>query len=143
MTPVASDGFILNYVDTLLQLCKPFVGNFAKYGTFIGKINCFYLATNDQIDKATSQEKVMADDALQQGILAKNKQSLSGVTTNPFVESSSLMGGSAEKSIAAPNFVSDCFFLAHIGISFMTKKIEQFYMKNNEEMNKAIGEKDY
>jgi len=39
--------------------------------------------------------------------------------------------------------VSDCFFLAHIGISFMTKKIEQFYMKNNEEMNKAIGEKDY
>lgn len=27
-SPVASDGFILNYIDMLLQLCKPFVGNF-------------------------------------------------------------------------------------------------------------------
>jgi hypothetical protein len=29
--PVATDGFILNFVDLLLQLCKPFTSNFSKY----------------------------------------------------------------------------------------------------------------
>ena len=29
--PVATDGFILNFVDLLLQLCKPFTANFSKY----------------------------------------------------------------------------------------------------------------
>jgi len=45
--------------------------------------------------------------------------------------------------MVAPNFISDCFFLCHILISYMSKKIEQFYMKNNEELNKCISEKNY
>ena len=68
---------------------------------------------------------------------------LSGVTMNPFVEASSLMGGDGGRTIGAPNFISDCFFLSHILISLMFKKVENFYMKNNEAMNKAIGEKNY
>lgn len=51
-TPLASDGFILNYISTLLILCKPFVGNFNKFSNFLTKINCFYMATNDQIENA-------------------------------------------------------------------------------------------
>ena len=43
----------------------------------------------------------------------------------------------------APNFVTECFFLLHILLSFQAKKLENFYMKNNEELNKAIGEKNY
>ena len=62
---------------------------------------------------------------------------------NPIVESSSLMGGDGSRTIGAPNFISDCFFLAHILISLMYKKTETFYMKNNEAINKAIGEKNY
>ena len=34
-TPMATEGFILNYIDLLLQLCKPFTNNFQKYGTFM------------------------------------------------------------------------------------------------------------
>jgi hypothetical protein len=51
-TPLASDGFILNYIDTILILCKPFVGTFTKYGNFLNKINCFYLINDAQIDNA-------------------------------------------------------------------------------------------
>ena len=29
--PVATEGFILNFIDLLLQLCKPFTNNFEKY----------------------------------------------------------------------------------------------------------------
>jgi hypothetical protein len=43
----------------------------------------------------------------------------------------------------APNFITECFFLAHIAISFVTKKMEQIYMKNHEQLNKAISEKNY
>jgi hypothetical protein len=58
-TPVASDGFILNYINTLLILSKPFVSNFNKYGNFINKINCFYLVNNDHIENAKiSMEKI-------------------------------------------------------------------------------------
>jgi hypothetical protein len=32
MKPVASHGFVLNYIDLLLQLCKPFTGDLTKYG---------------------------------------------------------------------------------------------------------------
>ena len=54
--PVASNGFILNYTSLLLQLCKPFIADFAKYGQFIGKINCFYLSTNAYVRKAKDFE---------------------------------------------------------------------------------------
>ena len=68
----------------------------------------------------------------------------SGVTnTQIFAEHSSLMDESQVKSkLAPPNFISDCFFLVHILISYMTQKIEKIYHKNNEEINKAIGEKN-
>jgi len=51
-TPLASDGFFYNYIDTLLILCKPFTGDFTKFANFLGKINCFYLANNDNITNA-------------------------------------------------------------------------------------------
>lgn len=56
--PVASDGFILNYIDLLLILCKPFIGNFQKYPKFLPKINSFYLVTDDWVSKGTSLEKI-------------------------------------------------------------------------------------
>lgn len=67
---------------------------------------------------------------------------LSGNTTDPFTEESSLMGGGG-RTIGAPNFITDCFFLVHILISFLTKKAEQFYKKNNDEINQSIGDKDW
>jgi hypothetical protein len=45
--------------------------------------------------------------------------------------------------MGAPNFITECFFLSHIAISFVTKKMEQIYMKGNEELNKAITAKSY
>ena len=56
--PVSTDGFILNYIDLLLQLCKPFTATFNKYPNFLSKINSFYLMTNDYITKATDLEKL-------------------------------------------------------------------------------------
>jgi hypothetical protein len=47
-----------------------------------------------------------------------------------------------KSKLAAPNFISDCFFLVHILISYMTQKVEKIYHKNNEEINKAITEKN-
>ena len=67
---------------------------------------------------------------------------MSGVTQNALVETSSLMGGGG-RAISAPNFITDCFFLAHILISFTATKTEKWYMKNNENLNKSIEEKDY
>ena len=56
--PVSTDGFILNYIDLLLQLCKPFTSTFSKFPTFLSKINTFYLMTNEYIPKATDLEKL-------------------------------------------------------------------------------------
>ena len=56
--PVASQGFVLNYVNMLLQLCRPFTGNFEKYKTFLEKLNCTYLLTDRFVEKATSMDKV-------------------------------------------------------------------------------------
>ena len=48
-SPVASDGFILNFINLLLILSKPFTGVFNKYHTFLPKIKCFYLMTTDYL----------------------------------------------------------------------------------------------
>jgi hypothetical protein len=56
--PVASNGFMLNYIDLLLQLCKPFISNITKYGQFLPKINSFYYMTNDYINKAKDFDKI-------------------------------------------------------------------------------------
>ena len=42
-----------------------------------------------------------------------------------------------------PHFISECFFLVHILISFGHKKLEQFYMRNNDNLSKAFNNKDY
>ena len=47
-----------------------------------------------------------------------------------------------KSKLAPPNFISDCFFLVHILMSYMTTKVEKIYHKNNEEINKAITEKN-
>lgn len=64
---------------------------------------------------------------------------LSGITAKtlvkPPVESSSLLGeveSGAGDTLAPPHFITECFFLAHILISFGQKKLEQFYMRNND-----------
>lgn len=87
---MASDGFILNYISTLLILCKPFVGNFNKYGNFLNKINCFYLVDNSNIENAKiSMEKLEhgAEDEFE--VMFKSdadiSEGLSGVTVNPVV----------------------------------------------------------
>lgn len=146
--PIASTGFALNYITTILILCKPFTGNFQKYSTFLGKINCFYLANNSQIantkDKYEKIEHGIEDQI--SAILQSNgdvSDQMSGVTLNPFTGGSSLMDDSAGMQISPPNFISDCFFLAHIMISYMTKSLEQFYKHNHEALNKAVHEKNY
>jgi hypothetical protein len=58
MKPVASHGFVLNYIDLLLQLCKPFTSDLTKYGQFLSKINCFYLVSNKFVKKAKDFEKI-------------------------------------------------------------------------------------
>ena len=69
--------------------------------------------------------------------------SISGVTQNPFVEESSLMGGGG-MSLVAPNFVSDCFFLAHILIQMVNeKKMERHYEQLAKAHNEAIKNKDW
>ena len=64
---------------------------------------------------------------------------------NPIVEVSSLSQmeeGGQSKTMTAPNFVTECFFLVHILINFMSKKLEQKYKENNDLINSAIEEKD-
>lgn len=58
MKPVASNGFVLNYIDLLLQLCKPFTSDLTKYDKFVPKINCFYLVSNKFVKKAKDFEKI-------------------------------------------------------------------------------------
>ena len=103
--------------------------------------------TNDYISKATDLEKLNYIDFNMEEFL--NGQGsyapMSEVTQSILVsDDSSLLGDTLpSKSMNPPNFITECFFLAHLGISFVTKKIEQIYMKNNEALNKAITAKSY
>jgi hypothetical protein len=145
--PVASDGFVLNYTSLLLQHCKPFIADFAKYGQFISKINCFYLSTNNYVKKAKDFEKIEMsnkDKILSYLNGSETDLTFSGLTSCPVVDGSSLMDeGNSVKQLAPPNFITECFFLVHMLISFMTKRIEQEYKQNNNEINEAIDQKDY
>lgn len=107
-------------------MAKPFIGNFNKYGTFMSKVNCFYLIGNQHISKATDMEKISheATEIVNTYLAGADVPiELSGNTTDAFTEESSLMGGGG-RAIGAPNFITDCFFLVHILISFLTKKSE-------------------
>jgi hypothetical protein len=70
---------------------------------------------------------------------------LSGQTLNCITyDSSSLLDtGNGESKVQPPNFVTECFFLCHILISFTSQRIEKFYMENNKRLNKAVSEKNY
>ena len=61
------------------------------------------------------------------------------------METSSLLDDnpSAAANLSPPNFVTESFFMAHILISFVGKKLEEFYRMNNENVNKAIEAKDW
>ena len=45
--------------------------------------------------------------------------------------------------MSPPNFVTECFFLVHVAISFMEKKLESKYKEVNGLINDALKEKDY
>lgn len=61
------------------------------------------------------------------------------------VESSSLLDDnpSTAANLSPPNFVTECFFMVHILISFLGKKLEEFYRVSNDNVNKAIEAKDW
>ena len=128
--PVATNGFILNLIDVLLLLCKPFTGNFEKYGNFLTKINCFYfmsgvLRKQEKFDLNCAGEKL---ENVKKFIKGEDQNGLefSGVTMNPISQGSSLMDEEMDGSsgLQPPNFISECFFLVHILITFMNKKLE-------------------
>ena len=106
--------------------------------------------TNDYIAKATDMDKIGYSEDQQNKIKAilngtdKSTPDLSGVTqTQILVEASSLLDDSGGTSLSPPNFVTECFFMVHILMSWQVKKLEQFYQRNNEAVNKAIDEKDW
>lgn len=107
--------------------------------------------TDDYIGKAKHMEKIGSSEEQRDRALAilsgasKEAPDLSGVTQTQLVlEASSLLDESAGGTRQnPPNFVTECFFMVHILISFQGKKLEQFYQRNNDEVNKAIDAKDW
>ena len=45
--------------------------------------------------------------------------------------------------MATPNFVTESFFLAHVAIGFMEKKLEHKYKEVNGMINDSLKDKDY
>ena len=95
--PVATNGFFLNYLDLLLQLCKPFTVNSEKYANFLPKINCFYLLSSSVLLKPEKFDLMVGGDNLKRikrfidGNADPGLQ-FSGVTMDPLIrEASSLM----------------------------------------------------
>ena len=103
------------------------MSNFQKYPTFIGKINCFYLATNEYFDKASALDKIeQRSDKIE-----KMKQFLETKDINL----ADFSGVTSSNTFEAPNFITESFFLVHILISYMTQKIEKLYEKNHQQIN--------
>lgn len=96
----ASDGFILNYIDLMLILCKPFIKDFHKFPTFINKINCFYLMSDKYINKGLDLEKLVFNkDGLQLMLNGqRTAEDCSGFTAECVVnDSNSLLGGGSSQ----------------------------------------------
>ena len=55
---MATEGFILNFTNLMLILCKPFTNKFEKYPNFMEKINCFYMMIPKYFSNAKSVEKI-------------------------------------------------------------------------------------
>lgn len=70
----------------------------------------------------------------------RTAEDCSGFTAECVVNdnSSLLGGGSSQKEEAPPNFITECFFLCHVAMSFIQEKFPKLYLKQNEEINKAI-----
>ena len=97
------------------------------------------MSSNNYVKKAKDFEKIENGDETKKGInnfiegkeLSGNLK-LSGLTLNPMVDGSSLMDDSASgKTHSPPNFITECFVLVHSLMSFMAKKLEDEYKKNN------------
>lgn len=103
--------------------------------------------SNDYVNKALELEKLVNNkDGLEMMLNGqRTNEDCSGFTAEcvSFESSSLLGGGSGKREVVPPNFITECFFLCHMAISFIQKKIPEIYMKNNEQLNKAIGEKNY
>lgn len=102
---------------------------------------------NEYVMKALELEKLVNNKDSLELMLAgeRTSEDCSGFTAECiYSETSSLLGGgSNKKEVVPPNFITECFFLSHLAISFISKKMQETYMKNNENLNKAIGEKNY
>ncbi len=125
--PVSSDGFILNLIDVLLIFSKPFSGKFSEYHNHIGKINCFYLYNDAYILNGTKIEKIDSEalQYLQQGDI--ETLPFTHITVEPSPKSSFSevdVNSSSNFEIPPANFITECFFMIHILINMIHKKIE-------------------
>ena len=137
--PVCSDGFVLNLISVLLIFCKPFTSKFNDYHQQFSKINCFYLYNDKYIINASKIEK-LDNDAL--AIFKANTEEVNftQITMQPTIKSSLMHDsndmGSEDWEMPPVNFVTELFFMSHVLISLVTKKIEQQY----EHLVKMINE---
>ena len=65
----------------------------------------------------------------------------SGVTMSPG-ELSSLDESSDSWRLPQPNFITECFFLSHLALSTVEKKLEHQYEQLSKAINKAAHAKD-
>jgi hypothetical protein len=132
--PVASFGFVLNFVDLLLLLCQPFTGAFDKYSLNIERINCTYLTTDTYVAQASSLDKIE--------INPERVKDLRQYLLGELWDELRLSGLTAAKVKEPPHFITECFFMVHILISFGHKRLDQFYKKNNQSLTEAFKKKD-
>lgn len=111
----------------MLLFCKPFTSKFSDFHNSFSKVNCLYLINDDYIVGASKVEKFDNDTVLLNlGLLKSNETSqlrFTGVTLEP-PASSSLEDETAKTVATPPNFITECFFIAHLLINIMAKKIE-------------------
>lgn len=124
--PVCSDGFVLNLIALLLLFCKPFTAKFTEYPVQFSKVNCFYFLDDTYIRNGSKIEKLDSD-AVAAFRLSHSKYevALTEVTIEPIYKSSLDQGEGPAWEVPAPNFVTECFFLSHLAISLISKKLEQ------------------
>ncbi|CDW72140.1 u box domain-containing protein [Stylonychia lemnae] len=139
--PVASDGFILNLIDVLLLFGKPFTSKFHEFPAQFRKVNFFYLMDDKFFIGGKKIEKINNElvELFISGQLLKPE--FTGITQE-LNEESSLNSEKELNVIPQPNFITEIFFLAHIAISLLEKKIEKQYEELYKHINKAAGQKD-
>ena len=58
-------------------------------------------------------------------------------STQIATEGGSSLIGDSQFEIVPPNFITECFFLAHILIKFTGEKLERGYQKNYDNIRRA------